>query len=1491
MRSFIKKIWKVIVRLQVIPIILAFALMVISTYFFVSNIKHKDLQRNVRDVISYTEANIKAALLEPETILAGISETIKNMILRREDAEVITEYVKYINNYVQKNEANRLSGVIGFYGLFDIYGNKFIAGDAKCISLEDNELQDCPWYQAAVEAGGEIGITGVFIDVESGKGYMTFYRCIFDEGGKALGVICLDISLDRIKNLAVNTQFAENGFGVLLNENMEIIAHPDPSVLGMLLRDLSIGIMTFEEEIMQKGFVSERVAIDYRGIESIFFFEKLQNGWYMGVATPKDKYYQSTKNLALILIILGCILSGVLIIILLRMSSEKNKTDERIQIMFDTMPFGAAYHGKNYKIYECNQGAVNLFGLSDKQEYIDKFYAISPERQPDGRLSKDVINEHINTAFNEGYCCVEMMHKKLDGEPVPCEITLVRVKHDDEFVVVAYMRDLRELKQMMKEVQQREDLLNTVNSAANVLLSGNDEKSFEAALLKSFELIGNCLDADRVQIWRNEEIDGELNFVYRYEWLSEYGRNTARVPIGLHFPYSITPDWKNLFLNGGYINGPLSELPGGNRAFLSEYDIKSIVVIPIFLEGVFWGFFSIIDCRNDRSFSDDEIRILTSMGLMMSSAIDRNLHNVKLREADERMQIMFDSTPLSVNFIDNSYNHIDCNQEAVKVFEMADKKEYCERFYELSPEYQPDGKLSREKTIEVMKKAFAEGYYRFEWMHQKLNGEPIPCEITLVRVEYKNDFIVIGYARDLRELKTTIAQMNESKRSLSIMENILNGIDASIYVTIPETCEILFINNYMKKLFKVESDGIGQFCYKVFANVDKQCGFCPCYKLDKNPDSIIIWENTNPVSGQMLRCMDRYIEWYDGRIVHIHHDIDLTELIAAKEQAEQSNRFKTQFLSRMSHEVRTPMNAILGITEIQLQNDALQPDILEALSKISNSSYLLLGIINDILDLSKIENGRLDLTPIAYDTASLINDTVNLNIVKYDSKPIEFNLQVDENIPSTLFGDELRIKQILNNLLSNAYKYTDKGEIKMSVIAEYQQEEPSKVTLIFCVSDTGQGMTAEQIDKLFDEYSRFNVQANRNVEGAGLGMSITKQLIKLMDGNISVESEPDNGTIFTVRLPQEITTTDVLGAETARNIMQLHQVNRQQISKTSQITREYMPYGKVLIVDDMETNLYVARGLMSPYCLSIETAISGYKAIEKIKNGAVYDIIFMDHFMPRMDGIDTTKVIRDLGYKKPIVALTANALAGMAEMFIENGFDGFIAKPIDIRQLNSFLNKYVRDKYPPEVIKAAQKQADIIKKSVEGEAPLSHDDELKAIFARDAEKAIVRMNTIHNNSYRRANDIRQFVIDVHAMKSALASIGESALSTAALKLEQAGREGKMQLVKEKIPAFLEDLGRVVEKCKPKENNKDAELEDSEGNLAFLSEKLYTIQTACETYDDITANKAMMELGRTKWSQPVKKILEVISEFLLHSDFDEAAKIAGDYLKNNMPQSD
>ena len=416
-----------------------------------------------------------------------------------------------------------------------------------------------------------------------------------------------------------------------------------------------------------------------------------------------------------------------------------------------------------------------------------------------------------------------------------------------------------------------------------------------------------------------------------------------------------------------------------------------------------------------------------------------------------------------------------------------------------------------------------------------------------------------------------------------------------------------------------------------------------------------------------------------------------SDLKLMEERALAASKSKSEFLANMSHEIRTPMNAILGVTEILMMHDSLPDEIRESLSRIYSSCNLLLGIINDILDFSKIEAGKLDIMPSEYKVASLINDSVHLNMMRIGSRPIEFELQINENIPANLIGDELRIKQILNNLLSNAFKYTESGKVTLSADTEQDNADKNQVTLVLSVRDTGSGMSEEQLAMMFQEYSRFNREKHKEVEGTGLGLTITQKLINLMNGKINVESARGNGTLFCVRLPQGTTGSGVLGREIAENL-KMFRMNFITQKKWGQIVRDPMPYGSVLIVDDVETNIFVASGLMNLYRLQIDTAMSGYAAIEKIKSGMTYDIIFMDHMMPEMDGMEAVKIIRGLGYTASIIALTANAVIGQAEIFMQNGFDDFVSKPIDIRQLNSVLNKYVRDKHPLDEVEAARRE-------------------------------------------------------------------------------------------------------------------------------------------------------------------------------------------------------
>jgi len=427
-----------------------------------------------------------------------------------------------------------------------------------------------------------------------------------------------------------------------------------------------------------------------------------------------------------------------------------------------------------------------------------------------------------------------------------------------------------------------------------------------------------------------------------------------------------------------------------------------------------------------------------------------------------------------------------------------------------------------------------------------------------------------------------------------------------------------------------------------------------------------------------------------GKQMVAAYTVDLRPVKAAieeKRQAEDESKAKTRFLARMSHEIRTPMNAVLGIARIQLQKEGHPPETEDAFSRIYNSADMLLHIINDILDFSRVEAGKMEIIPAAYETASLIVDTIQLNLMYIGSKKIDFKLSLDWRLPVYLIGDMLRIKQILNNLLSNAFKYTQEGRVALSFGME-EASEPDDIILLIGVSDTGRGMSKEQLDRLFDEFDRFNLQENSAIEGSGLGMPIAYSLINMMQGTINVKSDPGNGTVFTVRLPQKTHGIDVLGEEMASDLQNLEAGRvplKESVKKVSKFDHEPMPYGRVLVVDDVDINLYVVEGILASYEIAVETATSGSEAIGKIRNGEVYDIVFMDHMMPGMDGVEATKIIRGMGYAKPIVALTANALKDTEKMFMENGFSGFVSKPIDVDKLDKYLMRFIRDrKFAPK---------------------------------------------------------------------------------------------------------------------------------------------------------------------------------------------------------------
>ena len=777
-------------------------------------------------------------------------------------------------------------------------------------------------------------------------------------------------------------------------------------------------------------------------------------------------------------------------------------------------------------------------------------------------------------------------------------------------------------------------------------------------------------------------------------------------------------------------------------------------------------------------------------------------------------------------------------------------------------------------------------YTEYEGMSMRSAGRMI------ANAYIKNDMTsdLIESNSRLEEAVKEIDNANIIKNnSLKAMEKILNSIDAMIYVTDPVTNEILFMNDSMKQHYKLEGDCVGHLCYKILQkNLDQRCSFCPCYKLDLAPSSAIIWEEHSTLTNRIYRNVDRYINWPTRQNVHMQQSIDMTELVSAKEIAEESNKSKSAFLATMSHEIRTPMNAILGIAEIQLQEKNLSDSTAEAFNKIYESGDLLLNIINDILDLSKIDAGKLELNPVKYDIPSLINDTALLNRMRFESKSIELKLNLNENTPLYLFGDELRIKQILNNILSNSYKYTDEGKIEFSVFAEPSPEYGNEYrTIVFSIGDTGQGMTESQIEKIYDEYTRFNTASNRTTVGAGLGMSITKRLVNLMNGRISIRSEINKGSVFTVYIPQKIAGDEVCGLELSNKLSNLSYYNSSSIKK-AYFLREYMPYGSVLIVDDVESNLYVAKGLLMPYGLKIDCASSGFGAIEKIKNGNVYDIIFMDYMMPKMDGIETTRLIREMGYNGTIVALTANALVGQADIFLHKGFDGFISKPIDSRELNFLLNDFIRNKKPNAVVEEArkeQREKDKSNNKINTEKTIKENvsiSEMEEFFILDAQNAIgVLENIFSKKDNLSGADLDLYITTVHGLKSAFSNIGEKELSALSFKLEKAGFEKNIEIIKNDTLELINALKMLVEKLK--QNEEIFEVEINNETYDYIKMKLLDIRGACKDFNINDAKTVLTELKTKKWPSSIKAVFDEISVHLLHSSFKKAVSIIDKFI--------
>ena len=543
------------------------------------------------------------------------------------------------------------------------------------------------------------------------------------------------------------------------------------------------------------------------------------------------------------------------------------------------------------------------------------------------------------------------------------------------------------------------------------------------------------------------------------------------------------------------------------------------------------------------------------------------------------------------------------------------------------------------------------------------------------------------------------------------------------------------------------------------------------------------------------------------------------ELREAKKSAEQANKAKSDFLANMSHEIRTPINAVIGMNEMILR-ESQDDEIREYALNIQSASQSLLALINDILDFSKIEAGKLEITNAEYELTSLVRDVCTMVFAKKGRKNIEFLIDVDETLPSVLYGDEMRIRQILLNLLNNALKYTTEGNIYFRI--KGKEEADKKIVFCFEVEDTGMGIREEDKKKLFKQFQRLDLKKNRNIEGTGLGLAIIYLLLNQMHGKIEVESTYGKGSLFRVYLPQKIVKENCVGKFSLNTMPK-----KEEVYKESFVA----PNAKILVTDDNEMNLFVIKNLLKKTQIQIVTCNDGAECLKRTEHEK-FDMIFLDHMMPGLDGVETLKLLRasesNVCKDVPVIILTANALFGSKEMYLQEGFTDYLSKPVDGSLLEKMIFKYLQQQGVPvnitEVKKSEREEKEEISEILSGNLKEETEEKTELLDLEKGMKYCGGMKEMYAEFLQMFCDLsgekmaelqksfecqkwEDYIIQIHALKSTSLSIGGVKVSEFAFELEKAGKAGDYIYIIEHHDEVMELYTQTVVAVKSYMNQK------------------------------------------------------------------------------------
>jgi PAS domain S-box-containing protein len=783
-------------------------------------------------------------------------------------------------------------------------------------------------------------------------------------------------------------------------------------------------------------------------------------------------------------------------------SAGQREMEQRILLMLDATPLACSFWDREGNILECNKETLRLFGLSRKRDYFDNFYGLNPECQPDGTPTADKAATLIAAAFESGYERFEWLYLTGTGEPLPVETTLVRVPWKNGYCLAAYSRDLRRLK-------AQEQLAREAEEAGRLMLNA---APFSCVI---WERDGKCLGCNAEALRLLDFASGE-----------DYNRFWEHIP-------NVQPDGTDT-REMLYAMRDAAFAEGG-RTFEWVYLLQSGE--PLYLETTY-------------------VRIPRLDGFCLAS-YSRDLTASKnnerhAEEAEEYSRMMLDGTPLACNLFDEHCRVLDCNSEALRMYGFQTKQNYIDAFFSrLSPQFQPDGRNSREKALEMLAKVFESGREVFEWVHMRSDGGEIPTEVVLVRLKWRNSYRVAGYVRDLTDEKKHKEEMEKAHEALK----------------------------------------------------------------------------------------------------------------AALVKAEGGSRAKTAFLSTMSHEIRTPLNAIIGMTALGMAAPGMERKDY-CFGKIEDASVHLLGVINDILDISKIEANKFEISPELFNFERLLQKAVNIINFRVGEKGQDLIVSLDGHIPRMLIGDDQRLAQVITNLLSNAVKFTPEGGT-VRLNTRLIGEEDGLCSIQIEVADTGIGISEEQQARLFSSFTQADGGIARKFGGTGLGLAISKHIIEIMGGRIWVASEPDVGSTFTVVVPMRRSE-----GEKCRSLL------------NPDVRRENM---RILAVDDMPEIRDYFRDIAQRFGVNCDVASDGEEALAMIALHGPYDIYFLDWKMPGMDGIELSRRIRaTVATKSVVIMISAAEWSSVEAEALSAGVDKFLAKPLFPSAVLDCINECLGENTLPE---------------------------------------------------------------------------------------------------------------------------------------------------------------------------------------------------------------